>query len=126
MKVIFTVQRKEGLSYAAFKEYYENHHAPLITRLLPYFCDYTRNYIGEDEKGAPAHLDGTAMEPGFDVITEIAFSHREDYEKMLTSISDPVIGNQIAEDEDKFVRRGSIAMYIVDERKTPADQLRPR
>jgi len=43
------------------------------------------------------------------------FDTRENYEKMLTVLADPAIGNMIKEDEMDFLDRDEMSMYMVEE-----------
>jgi hypothetical protein len=117
------VRRKIGLSRNEFREYYESNHVPLALRLLPFFSEYKRNYPDQNEKYAPVHVVNAAAEPGFDVITEICFESRADYDRMLVALADPEIGRLMAEDEDKFIDRSCISMYLVEECATSREQL---
>jgi hypothetical protein len=117
------VRRKIGLSHKEFREYYESKHVPLALRLLPFFSEYERNYPDQNEKYAPVHVVNAAAEPGFDVITEICFESRADYDRMLVALADPEIGRLMAEDEDKFIDRSCISMYLVEECTTSRERL---
>jgi uncharacterized protein (TIGR02118 family) len=124
VKLILIVRRKKGLSHQEFREYYENNHVPLAVRLIPLFSEYKRNYVDQKEKYTPVHVVNAAAEPDFDVLTEICFDSRADYDKMLLTLADPEIGRLMAEDEEKFIDRNRISMYIVEEYKTAREQLR--
>lgn len=115
MKIICFLKKKEGMSDAAFRAYYEGNHAPLINSLLPFFSDYRRNYLVPDESYAPAHVENNDARPAFDVITEISFANRADYDRMNAAIADPAIGDRIARDEENLFDRSAMAMYVVDE-----------
>jgi hypothetical protein len=43
---------------------------------------------------------------------------------MLLTLADPEIGRLMAEDEEKFIDRNRISMYIVEEYKTARERLR--
>ena len=47
IKVLAFIKRRPDLDQAAFRDYYEHHHAPLVNVLLPYYQEYTRNYLEE-------------------------------------------------------------------------------
>ncbi|MFC5463105.1 EthD domain-containing protein [Massilia niabensis] len=124
MKIICFLKKKDGLSSEQFMNYYESNHAPLATKLLPFFSSYERKYVIKDKEYKPGHLNEELPPvPVFDVITEISFGNRADYEGMLAALKDPVIGKQIADDEENFLDRKAMVMYFVDERTTPVDVL---
>ncbi|KQX23529.1 MULTISPECIES: EthD domain-containing protein [unclassified Sphingomonas] len=114
MKLLCLLKRKAGMSAEAFRAYYEANHVPLITRLLPFFTAYERNYRDARYDFAPAHVDDRFTGPDFDVVTEISFASVEDYQRMLDALADPAIGEPIRRDEEKFLDRGSLALYMVE------------
>lgn len=67
-KVITLIARKEGTTRAAFKDYYEQNHAPLGTRYFP-FDKYVRNHLNES---VPADV-------GFDVLMECWLEQEKAY-----------------------------------------------
>ncbi len=117
MKILCFLKRKAGLSRAAFIDYYEQRHAKLVAELLPFYSEYKRNFIDADDVYAPGHLENKAqIVPPFDVVTELTFSSRQMYEKMLAALADPVIGPRIAADEENVFDRSAMVIYTVDER----------
>jgi uncharacterized protein (TIGR02118 family) len=121
MKLMLLFTRKAGVTPEAFRAYYETRHVPLSLRLLPYFKSYARNYVqreGYDPTGA-----GNAG-PAFDVVTEITFETREDFEGMMRAMADPKILDQIVADEENFIDRSKLVMFFVDEAETPKAELK--
>lgn len=116
MKIICLLKRKPGTSRAQFKDYYEANHAPLIERLMPFYTDYRRNYFAETQDYETGHLDNKVeSELDFDVITELTFSSRANYDKLVAALSDPAIGDIITRDEENFMDRSKMSVYIIDE-----------
>jgi hypothetical protein len=114
-KCIALLKRKEGLSRAAFIDYYETRHSVLIRRLLPDILDYRRNFV---------EPDGAFVFPGaapidFDVITEIRFADRAAYERFIAKAAEPDIARQIAEDEENVFDRSATRLLVVEERGGP-------
>lgn len=111
IKTIALLKKKAGLSREAFIHYYETQHAPLMRGLLPGIVDYRRNYL--DREGAfvaPGHpLD-------FDVVTELRFASRADYDRFLAKAAEPEVARTIAEDEENLFDRSATRMVMVEER----------
>jgi hypothetical protein len=117
MKILCFLKRKPGLSREEFINYYEQRHAKLVARLLPFYSQYKRNYIDPSQVYATRHLDNKASaEPPFDVVTEMSFSSREMYDRMRDALADPKVGAAIAADEENAFDRSAIIIYTVDER----------
>ena len=72
---------------------------PLIKRLLPMFAHYQRHYIDRPE----SRIGETQADPDFDVITEIHFATRADYEAFLQATSNPDVLAAIRADEANFL-----------------------
>lgn len=125
-KIIMFIKRKPGLTLDEFKDYYESNHVTLALKLIPQIAEYRRSYIVPGEVYKPGHLANVnhAVEPSFDVVTEISFKTEADYQKMVETLGEPKMGRILAEDEEKFVDRASIIMHIVEERRTPEELLR--
>jgi hypothetical protein len=123
-KLILLVKRKPGLTAEQFREYYEKTHTQLALKLLPGFKSYQRNYVRHDLTYRPAHIEARPIEPNFDVIVEMTFETDDDYQKMARTLADPNISRQIVEDGERFMDRGSMQMFFVDEEKT--EELNPK
>jgi hypothetical protein len=126
MKVIFLFKRKAGTTHEQFRNYYENNHSLLAVRLLPFFKSYTRNYIRQDGGFKPAGGPALGAAADFDVVTELVFESKADYDRMLKALEDPSIRNQIIRDEENFMDRspGGRMMFTCDASATPADKLK--
>ncbi|KRB81468.1 hypothetical protein ASE00_15965 [Sphingomonas sp. Root710] len=119
MKLLCLLKRKAGMTAQEFRDYYEANHVPLVTRLLPFFTAYERNYRNPEHEFAPAHVGNQFTGPDFDVVTEISFASAEDYRRMLAALEDPAIGEPIRRDEENFLDRDSLALYMVDTISSP-------
>lgn len=122
MKMVFFFTRKAGTTPEQFRDYYENKHVPLALSLLPFFADYTRNYVRQDGFERPS---GGPNRPGptFDVITELTFASREDYDRMMEKLTDQSIVRAIAEDEEHFMDRSAHVVFFADAETTPVEKL---
>jgi uncharacterized protein (TIGR02118 family) len=116
IKVVATIRKLPEISTQDFRRYYEDNHAPLINRLLPYYQEYKRNYVDRGVfEGQP--------DPGFDVLTELVFASRDDYDAWVVALRNPAIVEQIREDERNFLLQGATRLWVVSEF---ADDVRPR
>ena len=115
-KSIALLKAKPGMSREDFVHYYETRHAPLIRSLLPQIVEYRRNFI--DVEGAIVFAN--AKLPDFDVITELWFQNRADYDRMLTAHENPEVGGAIARDEENCFDRRKTRFFVVEEAETPA------
>jgi hypothetical protein len=109
LKVLAFLKRRDGSDAAAFRDYYENHHVPLICSLAPPPQVYKRNYLQRDN----ALLDGGAA-IGFDVVTEQVFADRAAFDAWLAKVSVPEVG----EDERRFIDHTQYFAYFVEEHTT--------
>ncbi len=125
LKMVALFRFKPGLGRDEGMRYYETRHVPLICELLPgFFLDYRRNYAEPDAMFFPDHIDGAPpAAPAFDVITELWFESRAKFDEMGARMADPALGARVAEDEAQFLDRTSMVMFLVDERRTPIDDL---
>ena len=108
IKVLAFIRKRPDLDLAAFRDYYEQHHAPLINRLLPYYQQYNRNYLV-----TPFRL-GQAGED-FDVVTELVFASQAEHDAWRAALADPTVLEQIRADERNFLDPGATRMWVVDE-----------
>ncbi|GAA1859040.1 hypothetical protein GCM10009836_44080 [Pseudonocardia ailaonensis] len=77
IKTIALVRRRVDLTHGEFRDYYENHHAKLISE-VPHVARYVRRYI---------EPSGLWNGPGaFDAITEIWFSSQADYDAAMARL----------------------------------------
>lgn len=116
MKIICLLSKRSDLSRAEFKRYYEENHAPLTAKLLPFYTKYRRNYVADIQDYETDHLDNKAGNtPPFDVVTELTFDCRENYEKLINALSDPEIRYTITADEENLFDRENMHVYVVEE-----------
>ena len=118
MKMVVMFRRKQGLTPAQFREYYERSHAPLALKLFPYFKDYRRNYVRHDLRHQRAGQETTNAPLDFDAIVEITFASQSDYDRMVREMADPAIREQVVGDEQRFIDRSATVVFLVDEEAT--------
>jgi uncharacterized protein (TIGR02118 family) len=108
------IKRKPGMSMEDFVSYYENNHAPLGARIVGNLKKYTRNYITPYGNDVYAKAD----ELPYDVVTEIWFEDRAEFERGMANLTEPRAAATIAEDEENLFDRSSIRFVIADEWET--------
>jgi EthD domain len=106
IKVIVQISKRHDLTAEQFRHHYETVHAPLVTRLLPYYLAYRRNYIEGLARGGTLQAD-------CDVFTELEFSTEADYDAWLAELSRPEVIAQIRADEANFIEAGRTRMWRV-------------
>ncbi|WP_219895000.1 EthD domain-containing protein [Aquisediminimonas profunda] len=114
IKMICHFKRKPGMTLEEMKDRYENGHVPFMLEMCPPVMDYRRNYRIEDGKFDPFE-DGSTAEPDYDVITEVWFRNREEFEAMAEFVSRPDIAPVIIADEEQFMDRSASRMALVEE-----------
>lgn len=112
-KLIALISKQESISREAFRDYYEAHHAPLVSRLLPMIARYTRSYLP-----AEPLVPGDRGDANFDVLTEIWFESQDDLSAFWTRIREPEVAAAIRSDEANFLISERTQMYEVDEAAT--------
>ena len=109
-KTIGLLKRKEGVSREAFIRHYETIHVPLMRKMLPQILEYRRNYLNREV----AVVAPAAVDPDFDVITEISFADRTSYDAAMAESAKPEIWAQIAADADLIFDMSRTRLFAVD------------
>jgi len=113
IKSIGLIKRKPGLSREEFVRHYEEVHAPLASKHLP-FKRYVRNYITFQTVYEPRVA---VEEPEFDCITEVWFETDQDVEAVVNFLASEA-GKVIRDDEERFMDRSKIIGFVVEEKVT--------
>jgi uncharacterized protein (TIGR02118 family) len=112
LKVVILIRRKVGTTPEEFRRHYEERHVPLILRHVgSCFADYRRSYPGKI-------LAAVAVQPDaldFDVVTEIWVKDQATLDEMFRRASIPEIAAEIAGDEETFIDRKAVRMFLADE-----------
>jgi hypothetical protein len=122
LKGIVLLKRKQGLTREEFLDYYETRHVPLVRTLLPSIGGYTRNYLDLTPvaSGGAVGAELPGDPPDFDVITELWFAGKPEYEKFLSALADPEVARRLRQDEETFLDRSTMRMFSVLEYGGPA------
>lgn len=112
--ILCFTQRHPSLTFDQYKDYYENKHAPLITRL---FGDrapegYTRYYI-DRSAGPEIWITGSPNDYEYDCCTVITWRDKAAYERALEVMGDQAKWQEVVEDEKKFLNREKVKLITV-------------
>jgi hypothetical protein len=114
-KVFGYLSKRDDLSAEAFKDYYENHHVPLILTLAPAPQLYKRHYVKHADE---LNLRDETLD--FDVITELGFADRAGFLGWISAVSSGQAGEQVAADEARFLDRSRTRSSVIEDRVTAA------
>ncbi|MFC1963972.1 EthD domain-containing protein [Chloroflexota bacterium] len=104
VKLLELLTRKDGLTHEEFSRYWEETHGPLVASMVPGIKRYVQNH--------PVRLPG--REPKFDGIAEIWFEDFQSWRKSADwYLSDE--SKALHEDEEKFVNRSKIVVFVAEE-----------
>ena len=113
-KILLPMKRKPGMSVEAFRDYYENRHAPLATKYSAGIYRYVRRYL--DAHDHPE--TGPAGELPYDVITELWFDDEATYRATLRYLTTAIMPDEIVADEANLFDRSSFRIVTVVEHAT--------
>jgi len=117
LKLTFLMKRKQGMSLDAFRDYYENNHAPLAAGLCPHLVRYRRTYVTDWE---PLARSAQLPELSFDCITECWYQVEGTWEERKMDLLPPDVFRQLAADEENFLDRRANRLVT-----TQQDESRP-
>jgi EthD domain len=98
--------KRDGMPTADFIDYYENHHVPLILSLAPAPAVYKRHYLADTDSSNVGSID-------FDVITELQWLCRKDFERWIEALGSAEAGERVATDEARFLDRSRTRSSVV-------------
>ena len=113
-KTVCLLKRRDGMSFADFQDYYENHHRKIGEKVLPHGVRYMRRYL----HGFPNPVTGEVPELEFDVLTEMWFDDEAAFEAAMAALSEPAIAAEIAEDEERLFDRSKIRFCTIEEHES--------
>lgn len=121
-KVMVMIKRKPGMSMEDFIAYYENQHAPLGASKVPNLKRYVRHFIrpyGNDVYSAD-------NESSYDVLTEIWFDDKADFERGMAYLTEPETAAIIGADEENLFDKSSIRFMLMEDHETDLDAVSQR
>lgn len=117
-KAFALIKRKPGTTMEQLIRHYEASHAPLAVKSVPNLKKYVRHFIrpfGNDVYRLEEELP-------YDVVTEIWFDNREDFERGMAYLTEPETAAAIAEDEERLFDRSSIRFVTVEDFESELDK----
>ncbi len=115
LKLVFLLKRKPGMSVAAFRDYYESNHRVLGERALAGARRYVRRYVQLERN--PITLE--AIELPFDVVTEIWWNSRTEWDAALVRFGETGMDKLIYEDEEQLFASHDNPVFCVEEADSP-------
>ncbi len=110
-KILLFMKRRGDLSVEAFRDYYENHHAPLCAKYSQGMQRYIRRYI----EPQPHPETGPGGDLPFDVITELWFDDEAVFRGTVAYLSSTIMPDEIIADEQNLFDRSSFRIATVVE-----------
>jgi len=110
-KILFFMKRRPGMSIEAFRDYYENHHAPLCVTYASGMSRYERRFLTPH----PNPDSGATEELAYDVITELWFDDETIFRNTVAYLSTSKMPDAVVEDEKRLFDRTKTRMATVVE-----------
>ena len=107
-RLLAFLSKRADISPEWFRDYYENHHVPLVTRLAPPPPLYERRFVCRDEL-----LNTNEAAIDFDVVTEIGFPDQAGYIAWRNLLYGATCRQQVVEDEAKFLDRARTKTCVI-------------
>jgi hypothetical protein len=110
-KILLFMKRRPGMTFEAFKDYYENHHAPLCAKYASGVSRYVRRFLTPH----PNPETGASDELQFDVITELWFEDEAIFRGTVQYLATSIMPAEVVEDEKQLFDRARTRMATVVE-----------
>jgi len=99
------------MTLEAFRDYYENRHAPLCAKYASGVSRYVRRFITPH----PNPETGESGELPYDVITELWFEDEATFRGTVQYLSTSIMPDEVVEDEKRLFDRSKLRMATVVE-----------
>lgn len=109
-KILLFMRKRPGMSTEEFRDYYEQHHAPLCATYSAGMIRYIRRYIEPHN-----HPEAGAFPDAYDVITELWFDDEAIYRGTLAYLTSSLMPDEIIADEKRLFDRSSFRIATVVE-----------
>jgi hypothetical protein len=111
-KILLFMKRRPGMTFEAFREYYENHHVPLCEK---YTSSGVKRYVRRFLTPHPGPGTGATEELQFDVITELWFEDEATFRGTVKYLATGVLPDDVVADEKRLFDRDKTRMATVVE-----------
>lgn len=112
-KILLFMKKRPDITTEQFRDYYENHHAPLA---MKYSGSAIKRYIRRYIEPLP-HPETGEFTDGPDVITELWFEDEGLFRGTVAYLSTTLMPDEIVEDEKNLFDRSSFRMATVVEKE---------
>lgn len=125
--ILIYVTRKPSLTPEEFKDYWENHHIPLLQSLTgdSFPRQHRRKYLARTARkgfGGPANKDnpllvlrGSPEDFDFDGMAELTWDDEAAFHKFYNAIYSKEAAAKLARDEEVFLEPGKLKAVVVDD-----------
>jgi hypothetical protein len=120
LKQVTLLKRKPGMSMQAFIDYYENVHSKMGEHFLRRAKRYQRRYVQPEINP----ITGEAVELDFDVVMELWWESRADFEATMQEISGGEAHALMFEDEERLFASHDHRTFTVEEHETDMEAVR--
>jgi hypothetical protein len=110
-KILLFMKRRPGMTFEAFQDYYESHHAPLCRKYASGISRYVRRFLTP----YPNPDTGATEELQFDVITELWFEDEAIFRGTVEYLATSIMPDEVVEDEKHLFDRSKTRMATVVE-----------
>jgi hypothetical protein len=113
-KILLFMKRRPGMTFEAFQDYYENHHAPLCAKYTSGISRYQRRFLTSH----PNPETGVTDELPFDVITELWFEDEALFRGTVKYLATSIMPDEVVEDEKRLFDRSKTRMATAVEHES--------
>ena len=110
-KILLFMKRRPGMTFEAFRDYYENHHVPLCEKYTSGVKRYQRRFLTPHRNPG----SGETEELPFDVIAELWFDDEAIFRGTVEYLTKSLMPDEVVEDEKQLFDRAKMRMATVVE-----------
>ena len=114
-KQVCLLTRKPGMSMDAFKDYYEQRHAPLLAPMMPLALRYVRRFVQPEIHP----FSNEPMKVPFDCLMELWWKDRVEFEQAMAALGEGDNFQRIYEDEENIFASHDNPGFSVEEFESP-------
>ncbi len=111
IKQVCLLKRRPGMTMDEFINYYENIHSKIAVDALKLARRYVRRYVRPEKNP----ITGEVVELDFDVVMELWWDSREDFEITMKKFGEGDLYKIVHEDEEKIFSTHENRVFTVEE-----------